>query len=115
MSDKTSIEWTGWEFPDGRKLRGATWNPLTGCTKTSPGCAKCYIEDTPAFRIAGRKFEKGHIPLVFHKDRITQPLRWREPRGIFVNSLSDLHRKGGDPSEWRSDLRVRQYPTNEGR
>jgi protein gp37 len=79
MSDRSSIEWTD-----------ATWNPMTGCTKISPGCAHCYIEHTPAFRIAGRRFEKGHISLRLHPDRLEQPLHWRRPRHVFVNSLSDL-------------------------
>jgi protein gp37 len=79
MSDHSSIEWTD-----------ATWNPITGCTKISPGCAHCYIERTPAFRIAGRRFVQGVIPLLFHHDRLEYPLHWRKPRRVFVNSLSDL-------------------------
>jgi protein gp37 len=79
LSDKSAIQWTD-----------ATWNPTTGCTKISPGCANCYIERTPAFRIAGRKFVKGWIPLQIHRDRLDQPLHWRRPRRVFVNSLSDL-------------------------
>lgn len=79
MSDKSAIEWTE-----------ATWNPVTGCTKVSPGCAHCYIERTPAFRINHRKFDRGHIPLILHENRLEQPLRWRRPRMVFVNSLSDL-------------------------
>lgn len=79
MSDKSAIEWTG-----------ATWNPVTGCTKVSPACAHCYIERTPPFRINHRKFVRGHIPIQFHENRLEQPLRWTKPRRIFVNSLSDL-------------------------
>jgi protein gp37 len=79
MADQTEIQWTD-----------ATWNPTTGCTKISPGCAHCYIERTPAFRIAGRKFDKGHIPLKLHADRLGTPLAWKKPRRVFVNSLSDL-------------------------
>ena len=79
MSDHSAIEWTD-----------ATWNPTTGCTKVSPACANCYIERTPPFRIHGRKFAGGHIPLQFHEDRLTQPSRWKAPKRIFVNSLSDL-------------------------
>lgn len=75
----TAIEWTD-----------ETWNPTTGCTKVSPGCAHCYIERTPAFRIAGRRFVRGHIPVLQHEDRLEQPLRWRQPRRIFVNSMSDI-------------------------
>lgn len=80
MADKTEIQWTD-----------ATWNPTTGCTKVSPGCANCYIERTPPFRIAGRKFDgKGHIPLVLNESRLDAPLRRRKPTKYFVNSLSDL-------------------------
>src|SRR5690606_3229296 len=79
MADGTKIQWTE-----------ATWNPTTGCTKVSAGCAQCYIERTPPFRMAGRKFVKGHIPIVFHENRLEQPLKWRKPRRVFVNSLSDL-------------------------
>jgi protein gp37 len=79
MSDHSAIQWTD-----------ATWNPTTGCTKVSPGCANCYIERTPAFRIHGRKFVKGATDLRLHPDRLEQPLHWRKPRRVFVNSLSDL-------------------------
>jgi protein gp37 len=75
----TAIQWTD-----------ETWNPTTGCTKISPGCAHCYIERTPAFRIAGRRFVRGVIPVTLHDDRLETPLRWRRPRRIFVNSMSDL-------------------------
>jgi protein gp37 len=76
----TKIQWTD-----------ETWNPTTGCTKISPGCANCYIERTPAFRIAGRKFDRqAHIPLQLHDNRLLYPLRWKKPRRVFVNSLSDL-------------------------
>jgi protein gp37 len=79
MGDKSAIEWTD-----------ATWSPVTGCTKTSPACASCYIERTVPFRTKGRRFVKGHIPLEFHENRIDAPLRWREPRTVFVCSTSDL-------------------------
>jgi protein gp37 len=71
-------------------MTDATWNPTTGCSKVSPGCAHCYIERTPPFRIAGRTFVKGAIPVIMHDDRLDQPLHWRKPRKVFVNSLSDL-------------------------
>jgi protein gp37 len=80
VSEHSSIEWTD-----------ATWNPITGCTKISPGCAHCYIERTPAFRIAGRRFVRGNVPLLLHDDRLEQPLHWRKARRVFVNSLSDLY------------------------
>lgn len=87
MSDGSSIEWTE-----------ATLNTVTGCTKVSPGCALCYIERTPPFRMQGRRFTGGSGPdgvgattgVVLHPERVTLPLRWRKPRIIFVNSLADL-------------------------
>ena len=80
MGDKSKIEWTE-----------ATWNPATGCTKVSPGCAHCYIERTPPFRIHHRRFDrKGKIPIRLHPERLTQPFKWTRPRMVFVNSLSDL-------------------------
>jgi len=80
MSDVSAIEWTD-----------STWNVTTGCTRVSPGCANCYIERTPPFRISGRRFERvGNeetTGLVLHPERLK-----KVPRGprIFVNSLSDL-------------------------
>lgn len=82
MGDRSAIEWTD-----------ATWNPTTGCTKVSPGCAHCYIERTIPFRTAKRRFVNGNIPLLLHEERTEQPLHWRAPRRIFVNSLSDLFHK----------------------
>lgn len=79
MSDHSAIEWTE-----------ATWNPVTGCTKVSPGCANCYIVRTPPFRIARRQFVRGSTGIQLHPERLEQPLRWQRPRMIFVNSLSDL-------------------------
>lgn len=83
MSMDTAIEWTD-----------ATWNPTTGCTKISPGCAHCYIERTPPFRISGRRFVKGATDLRLHDNRLDAPLHWRRPRRVFVNSLSDLYHDG---------------------
>lgn len=79
MADHSAIEWTE-----------TTWNPVTGCTKVSPGCAHCYIERTMPFRMKGRRFVKGATGLILHEDRLEQPARWRDPRLVFVNSLSDL-------------------------
>lgn len=101
MGDKTGIQWTD-----------ATWNPVTGCSKVSPGCAHCYAET-----VAARFWPKQYPPIPVgnpdcsaddhgacattlrpreftdvqcHEDRLDQPLRWRRPRRIFVNSMSDL-------------------------
>lgn len=81
MSDKTGIEWTD-----------ATWNPVTGCSKVSQGCKHCYAERewprmtrlVPSY--AGRDFTDVRT----HADRLDHPLRWKKPRMIFVNSMSDL-------------------------
>ncbi len=83
MADATVIEWTD-----------ATWNPVTGCTKISAGCDHCYAERfSERFRgTPGHPFETG-FDLTLRPERLEQPLRWREPRMIFVNSMSDLFHK----------------------
>lgn len=80
MSTVSSIEWTD-----------ATWNPVTGCTKVSPGCAHCYAE-TFAERFRGvpnHPYEQG-FDLRLWPDRLLLPLQWKQPKMIFVNSMSDL-------------------------
>lgn len=87
MADKTGIEWTRGD--DGTP--GATWNPVTGCTKVSAGCDHCYAE-TFAERwrgVPGHYFENG-FDVQLRPDKLALPLRWRRPRRIFVNSMSDL-------------------------
>lgn len=87
MGDKSSIEWTD-----------ATWNPITGCSKVSPGCAHCYAETLALTRLRGRPGypglpwtpENAAANVTLRPERLDQPLRWRRPRRIFVNSLSDL-------------------------
>ncbi len=84
MSLFSKIEWTD-----------ATWNPVRGCTKISPGCKHCYAERfAERFRgVRGHPFEQGFdLRLVPHK--LGEPLRWSEPRMIFVNSMSDLFHEG---------------------
>ena len=80
MSDRSRIEWTD-----------ATWNPVRGCSKISPGCKHCYAETfAERFRgVAGHPFEQG-FDLRLVPDKLGQPLSWRRPRRIFVNSMSDL-------------------------
>lgn len=94
MGDKTGIEWTRGD--DG--TAGATWNPVTGCTKVSPGCDHCYAE-TFAERwrgTPGHHFENG-FDVTLRPERLDQPKRWARPRRIFVNSMSDLfHEKVPD-------------------
>ena len=83
MSRKSAIEWTN-----------ATWNPVTGCTKVSPGCDHCYAERlSERFRgVEGHPFETG-FDLTLRPARLEQPLGWRRPQLIFVNSMSDLFHK----------------------
>ena len=80
MSDRSAIEWTD-----------ATWNPVRGCTKVSPGCKFCYAEVfAERFRgVPGHPFEQG-FDLRLVPEKLDQPLHWRRPRKIFVNSMSDL-------------------------
>ena len=74
MASDSAIEWTD-----------ATWNPVTGCTKVSPGCKFCYAE-----RLT-RRFGRGDFSdVTVHPDRLDLPVAWRAPRMIFVNSMSDL-------------------------
>lgn len=84
MADKSSIEWTD-----------ATWNPVTGCTKVSAGCDNCYAERfSERFRgVSGHPFQTG-FDLTLRTERLRQPLTWRQPRMVFVNSMSDLFHKG---------------------
>lgn len=83
MSDKSVIEWTD-----------ATWNPITGCTQVSPGCDHCYaLTFAERFRgVPGHPYEQG-FDLKLWPERLELPLRWRKPRRIFVNSMSDLFHK----------------------
>jgi protein gp37 len=83
MADGSAIEWTD-----------ATWNPVTGCTKISRGCDNCYAERfSERFRgVPDHPFSSG-FDLTLRPERIEQPLSWRRPRMIFVNSMSDLFQK----------------------
>lgn len=82
MSDKSTIEWTD-----------ATWNPVTGCSKVSPGCAHCYAEKLSL------RFGRSVLPwtpanaeenVILHPERLEVPMSWRQPRMVFVNSMSDM-------------------------
>jgi len=83
MADGSTIEWTD-----------ATWNPITGCTKVSRGCDNCYAERfAERFRgVRDHPFSSG-FDLMLRPERLSQPLAWRRPRMIFVNSMSDLFHK----------------------
>ena len=80
MARKTSIEWTE-----------MTWNPVTGCSKVSPGCKNCYAERM-AHRLAamGQERYRNSFEVTLQPDTVQLPLNWSEPRVIFVNSMSDL-------------------------
>lgn len=84
MSDRSDIEWTD-----------ASWNPVTGCTRVSPGCAHCYaLRFAERFRgVPDHPYVMG-FDLTLRPERLTQPLRWKRPRRIFVNSMSDLFHEG---------------------
>ena len=80
MSEKSTIEWTD-----------ATWNPVRGCTKISPGCKHCYAETfAERFRgVPGHPYEQG-FDLRLVPEKLAEPLRWSSPKTVFVNSMSDL-------------------------
>src|SRR5205807_7107590 len=94
VADVSAIEWTD-----------ATWNPVTGCDRVSPGCAHCYaLELAPRLRRFARARGSGKwlnvrdggkasgpaFGVTLHPDELELPLRWRKPRMVFVNSMSDL-------------------------
>ena len=94
MSNETSIEWTSTINPDGTITKGASWNPVTGCTKVSPGCDHCYAETfAERFRgVPGHPYEQG-FDLRLWPERLDLPRKWKTPKKIFVNSMSDLFHK----------------------
>jgi protein gp37 len=80
MGTKSNIEWTQ-----------ATWNPVTGCTKISPGCKHCYAERMALrLRAMGQPNYINGFKLTLQPNSLTLPLRWKKPSTIFVNSMSDL-------------------------
>ena len=102
MSDKTGIEWTD-----------ATWNPTTGCDQVSPGCDNCYAlthaarlkaMGSPGYQNDGDPRTSGPgFKLTLHPDRLDQPMRWKKPRRIFVNSMSDLFHPDV-PAEFQAEV-----------
>lgn len=80
MAQTSSIEWTD-----------ATWNPVTGCTKVSPGCKNCYaLRMAKRLHAMGQERYRNEFGVTLQYDLLGQPSRWRTPRRIFVNSMSDL-------------------------
>ena len=84
---KTKIEWAT-----------DVWNPITGCTKVSPGCARCYAERIALRFGTGTPYLPDKATIRFHPDRLNQPFHWKRPRRIFVCSMSDLFHE--DISLW---------------
>ena len=106
MADKTGIEWT--RAADGTP--GATWNPIVGCSVISPGCTNCYamrqagrwLRRTPKFAGLTQPSKAGPVwtgEMRLWEKALDQPLRWKKPRRIFVNSMSDLFHESL-PDEW---------------
>lgn len=80
MGDKSAIEWTD-----------ATWNPVTGCSKISPGCKNCYAERLAhRLQAMGVHSYRNGFRVTLHPAQLELPLKWRRPRRVFVNSMSDL-------------------------
>jgi protein gp37 len=98
MSAKSTIEWTD-----------ATWNPVRGCTKISPGCKHCYAETfAERFRgVPGHPYEQG-FDLRLVPEKLAEPLRWSSPKTIFVNSMSDLFQTGVPDAYIEQVVRVMQ-------
>jgi protein gp37 len=83
MGVGTSIEWVD-----------TTWNPLTGCTKVSPGCKNCYAERmSRRLRLMGQRNYANEFALAIHPHMLGVPLKWKKPKRIFVNSMSDLYHR----------------------
>ncbi len=84
MASGSKIEWTE-----------ATWNPVTGCAKVSPGCKNCYAERmSKRLQAMGLPQYRDAFALSLHEEVVELPLRWKKPRVIFVNSMSDLFQDG---------------------
>jgi protein gp37 len=93
MANSSSIEWTQ-----------ATWNPVTGCTKISPGCKHCYAERmAKRLKAMGQANYRNGFKLTVQPHMLEAPLRWKKPQLIFVNSMSDLFHKDV-PTEYIQDV-----------
>ena len=80
MATNSHIEWTD-----------ATWNPVTGCTKISPGCKHCYAERLAnRLKLMGQENYRNGFEVTLQPQMLELPLRWKTPKRIFVNSMSDL-------------------------
>ncbi|HSG39509.1 MAG TPA: DUF5131 family protein, partial [Thermoanaerobaculia bacterium] len=80
MGSNSTIEWTD-----------STWNPITGCTKISPGCKFCYAERmAKRLHLMGQENYRNGFKLTLQPRMLELPLKWKHPQSIFVNSMSDL-------------------------
>ena len=96
MAQQSSIEWTE-----------STWNPVTGCSKISPGCKNCYAERmAKRLKAMGSARYRNGFKVTLQEDIIELPLEWKQPRVIFVNSMSDLFHK-----DVPSDFLVKVFDT----
>lgn len=83
MAEKSAIEWTE-----------STWNPVSGCTKISTGCLNCYAERmAKRLKAMGQARYKDGFKVTLHPEALDEPYRWKKPRVVFVNSMSDLFHK----------------------
>jgi protein gp37 len=105
MATNSSIEWTE-----------ATWNPVTGCSKVSPGCQHCYAERmAKRLQAMGQSNYSRGFKVTLQEHMLTVPLTWRRPKRIFVNSMSDLFHESV-PADFihRVSTRTRCLPSEAG-
>src|ERR1700752_322815 len=96
MSDKSTIEWTD-----------ATWNPIRGCTKISPGCKHCYAATfAERFRVVPNHPYQQGFDLRLVPEKLQEPFKWTTPKKVFVNSMSDLFQTAVDDSYIRRVVSV---------
>lgn len=94
MATNSHIEWTD-----------ATWNPVTGCTKISPGCKHCYAERLAnRLRLMGQANYRNGFEVTLQPQMLELPLKWKTPKRIFVNSMSDLFHKDV-PAEYGASVK----------
>jgi protein gp37 len=96
VANNSNIEWTE-----------ATWNPVTGCTKVSPGCKNCYAEKMAhRLQLMGQKNYRNAFELTLQPQALELPLKWKKPKTIFVNSMSDLFHEQVTPDYIQSVFNV---------
>jgi protein gp37 len=99
MAEKSYIEWTD-----------ATWNPVTGCSKISPGCKHCYAERLASrLQAMGQTNYRNGFELHLQPQMLEHPIKWRQPRRVFVNSMSDLFHEEVPQSYIQEVFRVMRF------